>query len=75
LIFSNNTDTVSFLKDINEFAGSFDGSDTIARENFSVVKQGFINPSVELEYYSDTKKLWTAFKTGSTILIWMTTGK
>jgi hypothetical protein len=66
--FNHNTDTVSFLKDnINEFAGSFDAvADTIARENFSVVKQGFLLiPSVELEYYSDTKNTFgLPFKNG-----------
>ncbi len=66
--FNHNTDTVSFLKDnINEFAGSFDAvADTIARENFSVVKQGFLLiPSIELTYYSDTKTTFgLPFKNG-----------
>lgn len=66
--FNHNTDTVSFLKDnINEFAGSFDAvADTIARENFSTVKQGFLLiPSIELKYYSDTKDTFgLPFKNG-----------
>jgi hypothetical protein len=66
--FNHNTDTVSFLKNnINEFTGSFDAvADTIARENFSVIKQGFLLiPSVELEYYSDTKNTFgLPFKNG-----------
>ncbi|RTY81882.1 hypothetical protein EKL99_11125 [Flavobacterium sp. ZB4P23] len=66
--FNHNTDTVSFLKDnINEFSGSFDAvADTIARENFSTVKQGFLLiPSIELKYYSDTKNTFgLPFKNG-----------
>ena len=66
--FNHNTDTVSFLKNnINEFAGSFDAvADTIARENFSTVKQGFLLiPSIELKYYSDTKNTFgLPFKNG-----------
>jgi len=66
--FNHNSDTVSFLKDnINEFAGSFDAvADKIARENFSVVKQGFLLiPSIELNYYSDTKNTFgLPFKNG-----------
>jgi hypothetical protein len=66
--FNHNTDTVTFLKsNINEFTGSFDAvADKIARENFSVVKQGFLLiPSVELEYYSDTKNTFgLPFKNG-----------
>lgn len=66
--FNHNTEPVSFLKDnINEFAGSFDAvADTIARENFSVVKQGFLLiPSIELKYYSDTKNTFgLPFKNG-----------
>jgi len=66
--FNHNTDTVTFLKsNINEFGGSFDAvADTIARENFNVVKQGFLLiPSVELKYYSDTKNTFgLPFKNG-----------
>lgn len=66
--FNHNTDTVTFLKDnINEFGNSFDAvADTIARENFSVVKQGFLLiPSIELKYYSDTKNTFgLPFKNG-----------
>ena len=66
--FNHNTDIVAFLKEnIVEFGGSFDAvADTIARENFSVVKQGFLLiPSVELEYYSDTKNTFgLPFKNG-----------
>lgn len=66
--FNHNTDTVSFLKgNINEFAGSFDAvADTIAKENFNVIKQGFqLIPSIELKYYSDTKNTFgLPFKNG-----------
>jgi hypothetical protein len=66
--FNHNTDTVTFLKsNINEFGSSFDAvADTIARENFSVVKQGFLLiPSIELKYYSDTKNTFgLPFKNG-----------
>jgi hypothetical protein len=66
--FNHNTDTVSFLKDnINEFSASFDAvADKIARENFSVVKQGFLLiPSIELKYFSDTKNTFgLPFKNG-----------
>lgn len=66
--FNYNTDTVSFLKhNINEFENSFDAvADTIARENFSVIKQGFLLiPSIELKYYSDTKNTFgLPFKNG-----------
>jgi hypothetical protein len=66
--FNHNTDTVSFLKEnIVEFGNSFDAvADTIARENFSVVKQGFLLiPSIELKYYSDTKTTFgLPFKNG-----------
>ena len=66
--YNHNTDTVSFLKDnINEFSNSFDAvADTIARENFSTVKQGFLLiPSIELKYYSDTKNTFgLPFKNG-----------
>ena len=66
--FNHNTDTVSFLKDnINEFGNSFDAvADTIARENFSVIKQGFLLiPSIELKYYTDTKDTFgLPFKNG-----------
>ncbi|MDI6031901.1 hypothetical protein QLS91_02320 [Flavobacterium sp. LB2P84] len=56
--FSHKTDTVSYLKsNINEFGNSFsEVADTIARENFSGIIQGFLLiPSLELNYYSDTK--------------------
>lgn len=66
--FNHNTDTVSFLKDnISEFGNSFDAvADTIARENFSVIKQGFLLiPPIELKYYSDTKNTFgLPFKNG-----------
>lgn len=66
--FNHNTDTVAFLKqNINEFGNSFDAvANTIARENFSVVKQGFLLiPSIELKYYSDTKNTFgLPFKNG-----------
>jgi hypothetical protein len=66
--FNHNTDTVTFLKsNINEFGGSFDAvADTIARENFSVVRQGFLLiPSIELKYYSDSKNTFgLPFKNG-----------
>ena len=66
--FNHNTDTVSFLKNnINEWGYSFDAvADTIARENFSTVKQGFLLiPSIELKYYSDTKNTFgLPFKNG-----------
>uniref|UniRef100_UPI00404B0ACC hypothetical protein n=1 Tax=Flavobacterium sp. TaxID=239 RepID=UPI00404B0ACC len=66
--FNHNTDTVSYLKDnINEFLGSFDAvADKIAKENFSVIKQGFLLiPSIELKYYSDTKNTFgLPFKNG-----------
>ena len=66
--FNHNTDTVTFLKEnIIEFCSSFDAvADTIARENFSVVKQGFLLfPSIELKYYSDTKNTFgLPFKNG-----------
>lgn len=66
--FNHNTDTVAFLKqNINEFGISFDAvADTIARENFSTIKQGFLLiPSIELKYYSDTKNTFgLPFKNG-----------
>lgn len=66
--FNHNTDIVAFLKNnINEFGESFDAvADTIARENFSVIKQGFLLiPSIELNYYSDTKTTFgLPFKNG-----------
>ena len=66
--FNHNTNTVAFLKDnINEFSSSFDAvADTIARENFSTIKNGFLLiPSVELRYYSDTKNTFgLPFKNG-----------
>ena len=66
--FNHNTDTVAFLKqNINEFGNSFDAvANTIARENFSVVKQGFLLiPSIELKYYSDNKNTFgLPFKNG-----------
>ncbi|MEG0848404.1 MAG: hypothetical protein RSH24_00975, partial [Flavobacterium sp.] len=66
--FNHNTDIVAFLKEnIIEFGNSFDAvADTIARENFSVVKQGFLLiPSIELNYYSDTKNTFgLPFKNG-----------
>ena len=66
--FNHNTDIVAFLKEnIVEFGNSFDAvADTIARENFSVVKQGFLLiPSIELNYYSDTKTTFgLPFKNG-----------
>jgi hypothetical protein len=66
--FNHNTDTVSFLKgNINEPNDYFDAvADTIARENFSIIKQGFLLiPSIELKYYSDTKKTFgLPFKNG-----------
>lgn len=66
--FNHNTDIVAFLKEnIVEFGNSFDAvADTIARENFSVVKQGFLLiPSIELKYYSDTKNTFgLPFKNG-----------
>ena len=66
--FNHNTDTVTFLKEnIIEFGSSFDAvADTIARENFSTVKQGFLLiPSIELKYYSDTKNTFgLPFKNG-----------
>jgi hypothetical protein len=66
--FNHNTDIVAFLKEnIVEFGNSFDAvADTIARENFSVIKQGFLLiPSIELNYYSDTKATFgLPFKNG-----------
>lgn len=66
--FNHNTNTVSFLKDnINEFSDSFDAvANIIAKENFSVVKQGFyLIPQIELKYYSDTKSTFgLPFKNG-----------
>lgn len=66
--FNNNTDTVSFLKgNINEFEGSFDAvANTIAKENFSTVRQSFhLLPFIELKYYSDTKNTFgLPFKNG-----------
>ena len=66
--FNHNTDTVSFLKgNINESDDYFDAvADTIARENFSIIKQGFLLiPSIELKYYSDTKNTFgLPFKNG-----------
>lgn len=66
--FNHNTDTVSFLKDnINEFGNTFDAvANIIAKENFSVVKQGFyLIPQIELKYYSDTKSTFgLPFKNG-----------
>lgn len=65
---NHNTDTVSFLKgNINESDDYFDAvADTIARENFSIIKQGFLLiPSIELKYYSDTKNTFgLPFKNG-----------
>jgi hypothetical protein len=67
-IFNHNTDMVSFLKsNINEFGNSFDAvADKIARENFTTIKNGFLLiPSLELEYYSDTKNTFgLPFKNG-----------
>ncbi|MFV5699986.1 hypothetical protein ACM55H_16620 [Flavobacterium sp. ZT3R17] len=66
--FNHNTDVVSFLKEnVNEWGHSFDAvADTIARENFSTVKQGFLLiPPIELNYYSDTKNTFgLPFKNG-----------
>lgn len=66
--FNHNTDTVTFLKDnIIEWGHSFDAiSNTIAKENFSVIKQGFLLiPPIELKYYSDTKNTFgLPFKNG-----------
>jgi hypothetical protein len=66
--FNHNTDIVAFLKEnIIEFGNSFDAvADTIAKENFSVIKQGFLLiPSIELQYYSDTKNTFgLPFKNG-----------
>lgn len=66
--FNHNTDIVAFLKEnIAEFGNSFDAvADTIARENFSVIKQGFLLiPSIKLNYYSDTKTTFgLPFKNG-----------
>ncbi|UQD55000.1 hypothetical protein [Flavobacterium sp. K5-23] len=66
--FNHNTDTVSFLKsNINELGSSFDAvADTIARENFSTIKNSFLLiPSVELKYYSDDKNTFgLPFKNG-----------
>lgn len=66
--FNHNTDIVAFLKEnIIEFGNSFDAvADTIARENFSVVKQGFLLiPSIELQYYTDIKNTFgLPFKDG-----------
>ena len=62
------TDTVAFLKDnINEFGRSFSAvADVIAKESFSVILQGFLLiPSIELNYYSDTKNTFgLPFKNG-----------
>ncbi|MNQ40732.1 hypothetical protein D3C85_543930 [compost metagenome] len=66
--FNHNTDIVGFLKEnIIEFGNSFDTvADTIARENFSVIRQGFLLiPSIELQYYTDTKNTFgLPFKNG-----------
>lgn len=66
--FNHNTDIVSFLKDnINEWGYSFDAvADTIARENNSIIKHGFLLiPPIELKYYSDTKNTFgLPFKNG-----------
>jgi hypothetical protein len=66
--FNHNTDVVAFLKsNINELGGSFNKvADTIAKENFSVIKQGFLLiPPIELKYYSDTKNTFgLPFKNG-----------
>lgn len=66
--FNHNTDIVGFLKEnIIEFGNSFDAvADTIARENFSVIRQGFLLiPSIELQYYTDTKNTFgLPFKNG-----------
>lgn len=68
IFFNHNTDIVVFLKEnIIEFGNSFDAvADTIARENSSVVRQGFLLiPSIELKYYSDTKNTFgLPFKNG-----------